>query len=429
MIRCLTAAIVVGVASCQRLFLEKNLALPISGVVIQNSLVSRVDILWSIDKSNMLKGQYQMMTLDMTSDSIIAMNKTNDTFYGLLCNDETRCVQSNDTTAVQYGINQLNCSNSSTLARFQEIALPQDFKTTGLSFMLCNETKTWKMNVGQGGVLGLNSNSSFWRYITEQYKMADNNKIMIGLSYKVKYEDSMLPDKSAELVNSFLIVNGQYSTAKAVMQPYRNTKNRLWTASGIDVFLTDDYHHINSTLCIDNKAAYFIMMQPFTYTRVMADFNIQLCGKKDGCYFSNSNLPNVKNFRIIIYQQDNEPEFSVSLTADDLVKFDKSGKPFYGFGDISQSECSYIENGFAVGRWFMTKAELLIEVDSDMNFRVGFAPLFNETKSRAVLIIILISLLSLFLLGILVIIAINFLPRCWSKKDDYTLTDAKVEDN
>lgn len=161
MIRCLTTAIVVGVASCQRLFLEKNLALPISGVVIQNSLVSRVDILWSIDKSNMLKGQYQMMTLDMTSDSIIAMNKTNDTFYGLLCNDETRCVQSNDTTAVQYGINQLNCSNSSTLARFQEIALPQDFKTTGLSFMLCNETKTWKMNVGQGGVLGLNSNSSF----------------------------------------------------------------------------------------------------------------------------------------------------------------------------------------------------------------------------------------------------------------------------
>lgn len=422
----LTVKIVAG----QRLFLEKNLALPVSAITLKELLVSRVDILLAIDKSNLLKGQYQMMTVDITSSLLLVTNKSADQVYGLQCDDDSKCEQANTTETVKYGQMSLQCSNASTLLRFQEINLPAGFKTSGVPFKLCNATEEWKKVAGEGGVLGLDTGSKFWKYIVEQYRMPDDNKILVGLSYKVRNEDTMLPDKSAELVNSFLIINGQYSTAKAVMQPYtKHTFNNLWTVKGIGVDLTESDTYSNTTVCVDNTVGYFIMMKPFTYSRVMADFNYQLCGKYDGCYFSNSNLPNVKSFKITVTHPDDKNEFSVRLTADDLVKFDKSGKPIYGFGDMSQSACSMDKHQFALGRWFLMRAEFLIEVDDQLNFKVGFAPLFGDNKSRAVLIIVLISLLSMFLLGILVIIAVNFLPRCCKQKDDYTLTDAKADDN
>ena len=405
---------------CEKLFLEKNLATSISGVYIQPSMLSKIDLLFCIDPHNSLKGQFQSMILDLTSDQVIVPNRsTGAGAFGIDCNTDTSCEPSSNSTVCSYRGLSFGCANSTTLLRFQEQSIPQPFEYVGFQFWLGDLRSSWQSSQGQNGILGLGPNSTFWPYIINQFKLPDNGKILTGISYKVKSQDQLLNESTVELTSSFVIMNGRYSSTPVFLAPLSESSG-LWSISNVEIDLSSNLSLASASLCIDNTIGKYLLFEPDMYFRVLANFNLQLCGKRSGCTYANSNIPDVGSFKLRF--TDSNPAFIVTLEADELVRFDKQGQPIYGFSDWENSDCRRVagDKVVAAGRWVFTKAELLIEVDKNLAFRVGFSALFDEFKGRSVLIIILVSMLSFFLLGIIVIFAFNFAPQLCKKKDHYT---------
>ena len=401
----------------KKLPLDKNLEMPISGEYRNKEFLSKVNLLFCIDPSNTLRGQYQMMVINMTYGYVLVGNRTGEyPRYGIQCDQTTSCLEDSTINKCSYNKLFYDCVFGRTLLRFKEVSLPSNFSSPGLPIRLLRPIDDWISEYGNIGILGMSKYSPIWFYLMTQYKTSDNNTISVSLSYRVKDFSKIFNESEVELVDSFFTVNGRYSGNRLISASYDNGTFNNWVYPNVDVSFPTNITYASQAVCIDNNVNFYFLIDDVLYLDIMVMYNRLLCKRDTGCNYSNSNMANVGVVRMNI-KDGNGNNITVMLPPDELVLFDAAGIPTYGFGKLSQSEC-YKDRGinFAFGRWMLTKVELTIRVSADMKFEIGFSHLYNTSKSTSILILIFVFITICFIISAVTILLINCIPSYLNRR-------------
>jgi hypothetical protein len=301
--------------------------------------------------------------------------------------------------------------------------LPTNFSTVGLPFMLVMSSQSWVNRYGNAGVLGLGRNSSFWNYLISQYRRSDDDTFSISILYHVRNASVMLLPQQIELENAFFTINGRAGENHLfTLKPLESAaSNWLIPAANVTVFTNVTY--LDKPICIDDSKNHYFFFEDNFYQSLLRQFNLQLCGDENACTKKSSNPFNCTGIKIAIF--DGTSTLEIEVPATDLVSFDASGNAFYGFSVLGSSECAKDDAIFGVGKWFFTKTELTIRVNSKLEFMLGLSLLSSSEKKTSILLFIFITIMSLVLFGVTIVLCINFLPNLCKKKDSPDVDDQK----
>ena len=408
--------------SAALLSVDKNLELPIACSFSEGALLTYINLLFCIDPSNKIRGQFQQMVINLTHPFVVVGSQSQaDQKFGISCTAQNSCAADGVYRPCAFNP-EYQCTDGHTLLRFKEMSLPSNFSTDGLPFQLMLESQSWVEQYGNVGILGLGRSSPFWGYLISQYRRSDDDTFSISLLYRLKDSSVILKPEQIELENSFFTVNGRAGENHLfIVKPLASAASN-WIVPAANLTVFGNLTYLNKPLCIDDSSNYFLLFEDSLYQSLLRQFNTQLCGQESACTRNNSDQTNCSGLTVSYF--DGGSTLDIEIFASELVSFDASGTAIYGFSSMGSSECAKDDAQFALGRWFLTKIELTIRVNSKLEFSLGLSALSSSSKSTSILVLILITIGALVLIGGSIVLCINFLPNACKKRDQADAEDA-----
>ena len=147
------------------------------------------------------------------------------------------------------------------------------------------------------------------------------------------------------------------------------------------------------------------------------------------CTQSSSQLSHLPSITQTIAQSNNHPSqtIQIDLSPNEYINFDTNDTAIYGFGNSSDltttqgytSACP--QGSLILGRWIFSKVELLVQLSDDPNIiTIGFGQIPAASEAKSYLLYILLVGAGFFLIAVIIILLVNFLPRfCHKNEDSY----------
>lgn len=412
-------------ARAQRLDLDKDIELEITGEVVQNSLLTYLSPFFG-KSTGTDPTQRAPLIVDLTFDKVMVANKEGSD-YGITCSPESLCEISGEKTFCKYqNISIYDCQQGSVLTRYRDSKV-NDNNLPQLTTFFYNSTLSWDSKFGNRGVFGLSPSSPVWNYFETAYnKQPGQDSIETSLSYRVKDPKNSIDQTRTQLYDSFFTVNGRTGINDPVVKRFDASKFTQWVYEGATVVYSRN-NTKTTNICVDNtQNAYFLSTDAANITRSIFT---KLCGNPSGCTRSNSDFSKVENLQIKFEASDSK-KFTMDVKPEEYLNYDADDSVLIAIQDLSSSSCSNAGPKVteAVGRLMLTKVEFVVRINGKDNFDIGF----NEiTYPKDTLFLIILIALGVVILLIIVgiVVASTFSKKRTAEADNADYHKQTGDDN
>ena len=299
-----------------------------------------------------------------------------------------------DTVTVQIGGAEAQTLQFQTWVRLSS-KQPVTPKTPKTSVLLSENAAQWAgVQRGEHGFLGLGHKSTFLEGLFNTYKpeQGDSERIPISWSLSPKNEDHLFDSRAAFFTDTF-VLNGFRSKQKrfGMREPISASDPRYYPNMN---FRIGNYTAYNKLVCIDTGADTFVGL-PSTddHNKVWEVIQAAICAGKtvDTCDYSKAKISEMPVFEVDLDATNSlgqsAPVFNVNvrLNGSDVIKQDSEGK-YLRKGLTLGSEVSGLcrPGTFVLGKWFFTKTELTLWVNSKdtTDVQLSLSSIVQQTQDQ-----------------------------------------------
>lgn len=366
--------------------------------------------------------------LDTNSDQIAIADGTNG--FGQKCDPTIGCELLTTKKPITYKKFTTEGTEARALLRFAKEQIDDKKQYTPLNFLSFDgNAPGWEFE--KKNLLGLGLKSPLWGYLHKTLEPVPNQEYReISLSYFSKNVDKQFYPEESDFSGSRLIVNDHAGVNEPVMEEVKTSSNWLFENAYFKFWKGAEEKKLK--VCVSSSENFQIALKPELYQEVIKHMNKDLCGEEKDCIKEKSTLDRIDPVKIKFQVNDNTPA-KIELRPVDFLYYEQKTegqeegqqKAAYAIRQLDASVCdNWTQADVAVGRLFLTKAEIVIRIMNDGKLQLGF----NETvENNDKIFLIILIILGCLILAILV--AILILKICKRRAQEDKSGDYRREED